>query len=123
MSDQQTAADVAALSRWFRSPVGPLHAELKTGSISLVEYGDVPTLRRLLTILDGPESGLKQLELFESRQAVREVRALFRAYRRVRRMEQRRRAASRETEHVPSGDRPERTLERPGGQPDGLPEL
>ena len=87
-ADRETAADITALVRWMRSTLGPLHSEFECGSISPED--DAPlSFRQLLMILDGPEAGVRRLDLFGGGQAVREIKAMFAAYRRLRRLEQR----------------------------------
>ena len=81
-----TLSDIRAVLRWFRSRQGALGGELQNGTIALVNNG-VPSFRRLLAILDGPDSGLKLLEIDEPWE--REIKALFSAYRRLRRAERR----------------------------------
>lgn len=77
-----TKADLEAIVRWFRSAYGPLAAEIESGSLT-TEDGDALTLRRLLQILDGPESGVRRIDIFGAARSVKEIRALLSTYRRA----------------------------------------
>ena len=83
-----TLADLRALVRWMRSSVGPLAMEWEAGSLTLPD-GGVPSFRKLLALLDGPERGVLQIDIFGSERSVKEIRALFSAYRRLKRAERR----------------------------------
>lgn len=84
-----TKGDLASLVRWFRSRYGPLCAEAESGSLTMAVTGEAITFRRLLQILDADEVAVRQIDIFGSATSVTEVRALFSAYRRLRRAQRR----------------------------------
>jgi hypothetical protein len=82
-----TLADLRSLVRWFRSRRSLIYAEWDAGAIGRVGYSGAPPFRWVLQMLDGSEADVRQIEVdivFRD-----DIRALFSAYRRLRRAERR----------------------------------
>jgi formylglycine-generating enzyme required for sulfatase activity len=82
-----TLADLRSLVRWMRSKHSPLRQEWEAGVIGRADYPGVPPYRWVLQMLDGSPSNVRQIEVDEF--ARDDIRALFSAYRRLRRAERR----------------------------------
>lgn len=87
--EYRTLGDLRSLLRWMRSSLGPLAQEWRAGSLTLPDTAGVPSYRKLLAHLDADETAVRQIDIYGNDESVREIRALFSAYRRLRRAERR----------------------------------